>query len=149
MPRPRGNRKYHQGLFTPQHPEKYVGDVKQIVYRSGWELKFMTRLDRNPQVVSWASEEICVPYHDPVRKKTRRYFPDFLVKFKDGTVTMIEIKPMKEMSPPKKGRRLRKSFITEAATYLTNQAKWDSAERFCDAKGWKFEVLHEKDLGIR
>ena len=27
----------YKGRFTPKHPEKYVGDVKNIVYRSIWE----------------------------------------------------------------------------------------------------------------
>ena len=39
--------KYHQGFFKPNHPEKYMGDITHIVYRSGLELSFMTFLDQN------------------------------------------------------------------------------------------------------
>jgi len=29
----------YKGKYTPKHPEKYIGDVKKIIYRSLWERK--------------------------------------------------------------------------------------------------------------
>jgi len=48
----------------------------------------MNWLDKNPDIISWASEEMIVPYISPVDGKWHRYFPDFLVKVrtKDGVV---------------------------------------------------------------
>jgi hypothetical protein len=142
-------RAYKQGFFKPINPKKYVGNPRQIVYRSSWELKAMSQFDLNPDVVSWASEELVVPYFDPVQGRNRRYFPDFLVKMKDGTVYMVEIKPAKEMVPPKPGRKVTKRFIAESATYETNQAKWEAAREFCTKRKWKFMVLNEFNLGIK
>lgn len=147
--RPRKGQRYVQGYFKPVHPEKYVGNPNRIVYRSSWELKFMSRMDLNPDVVSWASEEVVVPYHDPVKKRGRRYFPDFLVKMGDGTVYMVEIKPEKERVMPRKGKKSEKTFLAEAATYLTNSAKWEAAREFCKARGWAFMLMSERDLGIK
>lgn len=147
--RPRNGNKWHQGYFKPLNPDKYVGDPSTIVYRSGWELNVMSRLDINPAVANWASEEIVVPYFDPTTKKNRRYFPDFLVKYTDGTVEMVEVKPAKEQVAPRKGKKSQRRFLSEAATYLMNQAKWKAAEEFCKAKGWKFRVVNEMDLGLR
>ena len=101
--------KTYQGLFKPQNPEKYKGNHAQIVYRSSWELKFMSYLDQHPDVIYWQSEEFFIPYRSPVDGKVHRYFPDFLVKKreKDGTVktAIIEIKPKQQTAPPKQDRK--------------------------------------------
>ena len=63
-------------------------------------------LDKNPSIVSWASEELIVPYKSPVDNKFHRYYPDFLVKVrtKEGKLKtlMIEVKPKKQTQEPKK-----------------------------------------------
>src|SRR5690348_4341270 len=95
--RPKKGKKWVQGLFKPIHPEKYAGDPDSIHYRSSWELRVFSRLDTDPDVVAWGSEEFIVRYYDPVTKKTRRYFPDLVVKYRDGRVEMWEIKPSTQM----------------------------------------------------
>lgn len=148
--RPRKGRSYIQGTFKPLNPKKYVGDVKNITYRSGWELRVMSRLDTDPNVTNWASEEVVVPYKDPARDDSwHRYYPDFLVKTRDGKTTMIEVKPAEQQVAPRKGKKRNDRFLAEAATYLTNQAKWAAAREFCKAKGWDFVVMNEMDLGIK
>ena len=72
----------YQGIFRPKNPQKYVGDYKNIIYRSSWECRVMDFLDRNPDIISWASEELIIPYKSPADGKWHRYFPDFLVKVK-------------------------------------------------------------------
>ncbi len=44
----------HQGYFKPKNPQKYKGDPTNIIYRSGWELKFMLYVDSHPEIL-----EIC------------------------------------------------------------------------------------------
>ena len=80
MPR---DSKYNQGRFHPQNPEKYKGDLQNIIYRSSWELKFMQWCDRNPNVIEYASEEFCIPYLSPIDGRVHRYFPDFIMKVKE------------------------------------------------------------------
>lgn len=149
MIRPKRGDRWVQGHFKPVNPKKYVGDARNITFRSSWELRVMSRLDTDPNVVSWASEEVTIRYLDPSTKKWRRYFPDFLVKYADGKVRMIEVKPASQQERPIKGRKKQERFLAEAATYLTNQAKWEAARAFCADKGWEFVVLNEHDLGIK
>jgi hypothetical protein len=33
-------------------------------------------------------------------------------------------------------------------TWGVNQSKWRQATEFCDAQGWKFLILTEKELGL-
>lgn len=140
------------GKFKPRNPEKYAGNPENIVYRSSWELRFMSHLDKNPSVIQWASEELVIPYFDPTTNRLRRYFPDFVVKTKtkEGIVqtTVFEIKPRNETIEPKKPtnpKRMRR-FITEVATWGKNQAKWKAATEFCADRGWKFQILTEAEL---
>lgn len=143
----------YSGKFTPQNPRKYVGDPTNIIYRSSWECRVMTWLDKNPAIVSWASEELIIPYVSPLDSRFHRYFPDFLVKVKtkDGnTRTMIiEIKPKKQTMEPQKKKRKTKQYIHEVATWGVNQAKWKAATEYAADRGWEFRVLTEEDLGIK
>jgi TnsA endonuclease N terminal len=137
-----------KGFFKPKNPNKYKGDPTCIVYRSSYELKFMSYLDLHPEVVSWSSEEFTIPYRSPVDQRIHRYFPDFWVKKKDGTVLVIEVKPEKETIKPTPQGKRKKTFIQEAVTYAINQKKWEAAREYCEDRKWKFEIFTEKQLGI-
>ena len=52
----------HKGKFRPKNPAKYHGDPTNIIYRSGWELKYMAHLDSAKDVISWSSEEVIIRY---------------------------------------------------------------------------------------
>ena len=142
----------YQGKFKPKNPQKYKGDPTNIVYRSGWELKLMFKLDTNPNVIWWRSEEIVIPYRSPVDGKIHRYFPDFVVnlKNKEGKLEtlMIEVKPKNQTIEPKKQEKVSKKYLNEVFTWGVNQAKWKSAEEYCKDRGWKFCLFTEKELGI-
>jgi TnsA endonuclease N terminal len=142
----------YQGIFNPKNKEKYKGNVKQIVYRSFWELKFMQYLDRHHDVIEWNSEEKIIPYKSPIDGKYHRYFPDFFVKRKnkDGIVEhlLIEIKPEYQTKPPlRKGNE--KRYINEVMTWGINEAKWKAAKEYCEDKKYKFIILTEKHLNIK
>jgi hypothetical protein len=111
----------------------------------------MKWLDLREDVQKWSSEEKAVPYYDPVQKKWRRYFPDFIVKYKnrDGIVMteMIEVKPKKDViGPPENPKRKTKSWVTAVQTYVTNQAKWKAAQNYCEDRGWNFRILTEEEI---
>jgi hypothetical protein len=143
-----------QGRYKPHNPKKYRGDPTDIVYRSGWELKFMLSLDSHPDILEWASESVIIPYRSPVDNSLHRYFVDFYVKKKtksgDIVTELIEIKPEKQrLEPVKKSKKPTKKYIREVMTYGVNQAKWKAAEEYCRKKGWQFRVMSEHDLGIK
>jgi len=140
-----------KGKFKPIHPEKYKGDPRMIEYRSSWELNFMKWLDDNPNVIKWMSEERAIWYYDPVAKKKRRYFPDFIVKYKrrDGVVIeeVVEIKPHKHVTGPNPNpKRRTKAWVNECLTYATNQAKWKAATEWAEDRGMNFRLLTEQDV---
>lgn len=139
---------YYQGRFIPKNPQKYAGNVNDIVYRSGWELQLMVRLDEMDSVVLWNSEGLAIPYRSPVDGKIHRYFPDLLIKVKDKEgkykTYLLEIKPYSQthLRTPKRNT---KKFLNEAITFATNTAKWEAARVFCLEQGWEFRVITEKD----
>ena len=142
----------YSGQYKPRNPQKYVGDPNNIIYRSSWECKVMDWLDRNNDVISWASEELIIPYISPVDNRKHRYFPDFLVKVKtkDGKMKtiLIEVKPKRQTQPPKQQKRITKQYINEVTTYGVNQAKWKAAQEYCLDRGWEFKVMTEDHLGM-
>lgn len=142
---------YH-GKFIPKNTEKYKGDPYNITYRSLWELKFMQHLDKNPHVLEWASEEFHIPYVHPMDNLVHRYFPDFWVKTKDEKggikVSVIEVKPRKQIDEPVKRKKVTRAYVREVVTYSINSAKWSAAELYCSERGWEFVKLDEHDLGV-
>ena len=142
----------YSGQFKPSNPQKYVGDYKNIIYRSSWEARLMSWLDKNPSIVSWASEEVIIPYVSPVDGKWHRYFPDFVVKLRDknGTLKtmMLEVKPKKQTKEPVIQKRVTKRYITEVTTWSVNQAKWKAATEYCLDRNWEFKLITEDHLGL-
>jgi hypothetical protein len=60
---------------------------------------------------------------------------------------IIEVKPECQTQPPKQTKKTKK-YLQESYTYIVNQQKWKAADEFCQERGWKFQILTEKDLGI-
>jgi hypothetical protein len=151
----------YKGYFKLSNPGKYKGDPTRVYYRSLWELKVMKKFDIHPDIVEWQSEEIAIPYLNPVKGKTSRYFPDFVIKKRIGDnkyqMIMIEVKPKKQTTPPDPSNRnktpsgrVSRRFLNEAATYAINEAKWKAAQRYCKERGWIFTIFtedHIKPLG--
>ena len=144
----------HKGKYSPRNPGKYRGDHTMIEYRSSWERMFMKWCDLREEVLKWSSEEMCIWYMDPISKKNRRYFPDFIIQVKDSDglirTEMIEVKPYKQMvGPDRNPARKTKAWIYEVKTYATNMAKWEAAKKYCKKKGWSFRIITEYDLGLK
>jgi len=141
------NSKYRQGIFVPNNKDKFIGD--RAVYRSGLELKFFRFCDNNPNVLRWGSENIKIPYYNPLTKRTHRYHIDNYVVIKEGdkvTKYCVEIKPHKQTQPPSTKYRKREHLIYEQKQYVTNQAKWAAARKYCEGRNYKFLILTEKEI---
>jgi hypothetical protein len=139
-------RQYYQGKFTPEHPEKYYGDVKNIIYRSSWELKFFKYCDNTKSVVKWNSEEVVIPYRSPLDGKLHRYFTDFYMeRLEDGKIVKYlgEIKPYSQTQKPKIPKRRTRQYLEKMKTYLINEAKWESAYKYCKQNDINFALITE------
>jgi len=110
----------------------------------------MNYCEENPMIIEWSSEEIVVRYRSPIDKKIHRYFPDFWIKVKRKTGLteniIIEVKPKKQTSPPKKPKRVTKRYLSEVYTFGVNEAKWNAAIEFCKIRKWRFEIITEDHL---
>lgn len=122
-----------------------------MVARSSWERAAFIWCEGHPSVTKWASENVHVPYVNPIDKKTHKYIMDLMVWWADGTISIVEIKPKWQTKPPRARRRTRK-YIAEAHEYVKNESKWNAARRLAQSRGWKFEIWHEdvmKAKGIK
>lgn len=99
---------------------------KEIYYRSSWEKQVFEFLDKQKEVSSFIVEPFSLPYY--YDNQTRRYIPDLLVAYSDGTQKLIEIKP---------------EYLLSA---IKNKAKFESAQNYCNEKGIIFEVWTEKTI---
>ena len=142
----------YKGLFKPVNPTKYKGDPTNVIYRSSWELRCMKYFDHNPNIVEWASEELFVPYKNPIDGRMHRYFPDFVIKARQTSgglqTIMIEVKPHKQTLSPTIQKRKTKRYLNEVKTFAINTYKWEAAQSFCEDRKWKFQILTEKELKI-
>jgi hypothetical protein len=144
-----------QGYYSPTNPEKYKGDVNNIRFLSGWELSVCQYLDNSPSVISWQSEEIQIPYYNPIKKRMAIYLVDFAIEVKtsSGKVEkfLLEIKPLSQTLPPcpASSHKHKKAKLYEMSTWLINSAKWRAASQFAKANGFQFKIITEKQLGIK
>jgi hypothetical protein len=81
-----------------------------------------------------------------------RYYIDNVVLIKEGDKIgkyLIEIKPKSQTIAPVPSKRKKQStMLYEQIAFAKNTAKWKAAEQFCEAKGYKFQILTEEELRI-
>jgi hypothetical protein len=140
--------------YKPSNPQKYIGDVNNIICRSSWERRFCVWCDSNENILEWGSEEFWIPYRSPVDNRVHKYFPDFFIKVREmnGRIKkyVIEVKPQKQTQQPNpKPKRKTKSWLYEVKTYAVNQAKWKAAKEFCQDRLLEFKIITENELGIK
>lgn len=139
--KPQKNSRYKQGYIDRRSCKKLIPSSSKdvIIYRSSYELKFITWLEGNPKVKQWASECICIPYLF-IDGTTHKYYPDYFVEMEDGTKMVVEIKPYNQTQKPVNEN------CWAAKEYTKNRCKWSAAIEFCKAKGYEFKILTENTI---
>ena len=136
--------RWAQGKFKIKNPQKYLGN-KVPTYRSSWENRFMLFCDQDPRILHWQSEPMVIPYQDPFTGKKRKYTPDFFIVYNDKhgnrQTELIEVKPKNQTAVKFAGRSKPRQKIA-----AINEAKYRSAQQFCDEKGLTWRVLTEQDI---
>lgn len=139
--------RFKQGYYTPNHPDKYIGDLVKIRYMSSYELSVHQFFDNNPNVIRWGSEPIAIPYVKPTDGKIHKYYPDYFVEFKDkdGNIKreMIEVKPLAQTCTP---RGNRKHILYEQVMHAVNIAKWQACQEWCRHHGVTFRIITERSI---
>lgn len=128
--------------FIPQFPDKYKGNVNNIIARSSWEYAFLHFLDQADSIKYYASEEIEIPYLLLTDKKIHRYYPDIVLELISGERFIVEIKPFHQRIY----KQSKKVNFTTQETFIKNQCKWQAAREVARNNGMNFIILDEYDL---
>jgi hypothetical protein len=148
------NGRYKSGLYEPINPEKYIGDVHNIICRSSWEFRFCKYCDHNDKILKWSSEPLQIPYYNPLDKKEHKYHVDFYMKvLKDnGTESewIIEVKPEAQCKKPELDgshtvAKL-KAYNEKMQIWITNQSKFKAAKEWAEKRNYQFGVVDENFL---
>lgn len=155
--KPSNPEKYNQGFYKLVNPKKYIGNPSEpIIYRSGWEYKFMVYCDMNDDIIKWGSETFKINYIDNTGH-SRYYMPDFYLETYSKKIPghvnkfLVEIKPEAEIREPvipDKTLSAKKiaSLEYQVKTWLKNKHKWAYAVEWCKARDIQFWLLTEKHL---
>lgn len=138
------SRNFRQGYYKPANPEKYIGDIKAIIYRSGMELRFCKLMDTSKRITRWTSEPDVSPfpirYFNPIKGKMSNYYPDYVIEAiqKDRSLKkmVIEVKPLEMLQRPKRfskfaNRKTIKNYNNKLQAYIINMAKYKASIKFC------------------
>jgi hypothetical protein len=113
------SKNYKQGKYEIKNWGKYIG-TKNPRYLSSYELEVFKWMDRSNAVIKWGSETVVVPYYNHVKGRMARYMVDIYVEYKtrDGEIKkeLIEIKPSKNVSQPRRGNKKESAYIQEQLT---------------------------------
>jgi glutaredoxin len=145
---------YKNGLFEPRNPDKYVGDIHNIIYRSSWEYRFCKYCDNTESIIKWSSEPIGIDYYNPLDKKEHVYHVDFYMKVvkEDNTEQdwIIEIKPENQTKKPVYVGSITepklKSYNRNMGIWITNQSKFKAAKIWAEKRDFRFGVIDENFL---
>lgn len=153
--RPNKADKFHQGEYKLKNPNKYLGDPRDIIYRSSWEYKFMLYCDLNEGVLKWGSETIKIPYitRDGHRKN---YIPDFYLETVNknnplyNNKFLVEVKPEEQTREPVipktiSEKRL-KNLEYQIQQWNINKHKWAFAIEWCRGRGIQFWLVTEQQI---
>ena len=139
----------YSGIYKPLNPQKYKGNVNNVIYRSSWEKRFMIYCDKNRAVVEWGSEEIAISYRS-IDNRPHRYYPDFYMKVRQSNGTfkkfIVEIKPKAQTRKPKKPLRETRTYKNAVLTYERNKRKWSTAAAWASKRKMRFIILTEDHL---
>jgi hypothetical protein len=150
--KPSGDHK--SGKYAPRNPDKYIGDIHNIIYRSSWEYRFCIYCDTNDSILKWSSEPVAIDYYNPLDKKDHKYNVDFYIKVQREDQTeqdwIIEIKPENQTKKPiyegVNTLAKLKSYNRNMQIWITNQAKFKAAKIWAEKRGYKFGVVDENFL---
>ena len=116
-----------------EHTKK--SHINQVVFDSTWEASEAFELDRNPDVIAWAKNDhlgftISYVYRGVIHK----YYPDFLIKLKNGTTHVLEVKGKDDQQNRTKREYLKEWVEAVNADGRFGKWNWDVSFRTSDIK---------------
>lgn len=140
--KPSKNSRFTQGYIDPSTCKKLFESIQNqpVIYRSSWEKRFVKWCESCKRVKQWGSECVSIRYYLPTDEKWHTYYPDFLVQMEDGTMMVVEIKPLSQVEKPNSANE----WATR--TYVKNMSKWRTIKSACETRGYKFCILTENTI---
>lgn len=150
------NSKYKQGVFKPQHPEKYIGVLDLAKFRSSYEFLMCQYFDSNDRIIRWGIEQPKIDYWD-LDNQHHTYYPDFYYEIKvlrDNSYTLdrviVEVKPAEQIYPPVKPvnetNKSLKNYEYAVREHIKNKLKWNAALEFAEKNHYKFILITQETL---
>lgn len=154
--KPQKNSPHDQGYYSVINPNKYIGDINKVIYRSSYERIFYHSLDIDPNVIYWCVEpqELRIRYFNPTKRKWSHYYPDAFCLKKIGDKEMkclIEIKPKSKLVKPKQPKDLsdnkkKAQYIRKMNEYNVIDAKRKASVEYCKLKGMQYVFITERTV---
>ena len=139
-------------IFNKEKPLKSTGDmmtwftsrpcehtkkshISQIVVDSTWEMTEAFELDHNPEVIAWAkNDHLGFVINYVFRGVIHKYYPDFLIKLKNGTTFILEVKGKDDQQ-----NRTKREYLKEWVEAVNTDGRfgkwcWDVSFRTSDIK---------------
>lgn len=101
-----------------------------VYYASSYEKRAILRLEDDPEVTFYGRCKARLRWFDRDSGCYRRYSPDLYIEYRDGTVSVVEVKAL---------------WDTVSFEFY---AKMTVLKQFCQNMGWSFMVWTECELGI-
>ena len=143
--------KQHSDLYTDENPR---GTIKGLGFVDSAKARQSVNKIKNSGkeygvFFSGKSQARTVSLDKPVRLNRSQEIYNYIKYInKEGQVIreIIEVKPHKQLFPPKEPKRKSKRFFSEVTTYIINQAKFSAAREYCEDRKLKFRILTEKEI---
>jgi hypothetical protein len=147
--------RYHQGIYSPKNPQKYIGFTAAPTYRSLLELEVFQILDDNDIVIRWTSEsdQTIIKFKNPfygkrsgyrTNLKIISYHPDIYAELKNGNTIkkyLMEIKPLSKLKRPSVNDSERIKI-----EYIIVKSKEAAAIEWCKPRNMEYIFVTEKTI---
>jgi type III restriction enzyme len=116
-----------------EHTQK--SHINQAVFDSTWEASESFELDRNPDVAAWAkNDHLGFIINYVFRGVIHKYYPDFLIKLRNGKTLVLEVKGLDDQQ-----NRTKREYLKEWVEAVNSDGRfgewcWDVSFRTSDIK---------------
>lgn len=126
--------------FFLHNPDRYIGNIKDVMYSDKKMLHLFTICDRSRNVIKWSNERVGIHFLNPKTKDMDVFFPDLMIKYIHDGKEVTEVLDIRSVGET--GSETGKSHSI-AMKDPVNNAKWESAKSLCEKNGIVFRVVSD------
>ena len=122
--------------FFLHNPERYIGNINDVMYSDKRMLHLFTICDRSRVVSKWSIERAVIHFLNPKTKDMDTFHPDLMIKYMHNGKEVTEVLDIRSVDQSNKSHR-------EALRDPVNIAKWEAAKSLCEKNGIVFKVVSD------